>query len=327
MVAPAETPGAGAAGASSCRACGGQVLTPVSCAPAVGRFSLTRCAVCGVGITTPPPSSADIVALYPPTHYGNGGPRYRPAAEHLSAWFRRHRATWISRLHPPGAVLEVGCGHGYMLAAMRGRGWKVQGVELHEASAAYGRNVLGLPIAVGDFTTLGFSPESFDVIVFWHSFEHLPDPMGALRETVRLLRPDGLLIVAVPNRASWQARWAGPHWFHWEIPRHLYHYDVPCLSALIRRVGLEVAKVSHANWEQNPFGWCQSILNRMGFPPNQFFSGLLAAPADGRHVRPITERLLALPVLAVSFVLAALETLWRKGGTVTLVGRRSRGRG
>lgn len=237
-------------------------------------------------------------------------------------WFRRRRAAWISRLHPAGTALEVGCGHGYMLAALRDRGWTVQGIELHDASAAYGRNVLDLPVAVGDLAAQGFSPASFDVIVFWHSFEHLPDPMGALRESVRILRPNGLLIVAVPNMASWQARWAGSDWFHWDVPRHLYHYDVATLSVLLGRVGLEVASVTHANWEQNPFGWAQSMFNRLGFPANQFFAGLLAAPAGGSRTRPIAERLLAVPVMSASFVLAAVETFCKKGGTVTLVGRR-----
>jgi SAM-dependent methyltransferase len=275
-----------------------------------------------VGITTPFPSAGEIEALYPPTHYGSGGPRYRPAIERVARWFRERRAAWITRRHAPGAVLEVGCGHGYMLAGLRDRGWRVQGVELHEHSARYGRDLLGLPIAVGDFTTLGLPGASFDVVVFWHSFEHLGEPLAALREAARLVKPGGLVIIAVPNMGSWQARWAGARWFHWEIPRHLYHYDVPSLETLLGRAHLQVTYVSHANWEQNPFGWMQSILNRLGFPSNQFFTGLWAVPDGGESGRPIVQRILAGPVLAAGFVLAAMETLCRRGGTITLVARR-----
>jgi SAM-dependent methyltransferase len=302
---------------------------PVAHAPARADFTVTRCSSCGLGVTTPTPSPAELDALYPPAHYGSGGPRYRPAVERVAVWFRRSRAAWISRLHPPGSALEVGCGHGYLLAALRDRGWTVQGVELHDSSAAYGRKVLDLPIAVGDLTELRFPAASFDVVVFWHSFEHLRDPAAALRETIRVLKPGGLVIVAVPNMSSWQARWAGAQWFHWEIPRHLLHFDPTTLGALLRRAGLEVQRVSHANWEQNPFGWMQSAFNKLGFPANQFFSGLWAEPyqtsPSGRRRstlgRPLAQRLLAPPLLLGAFLLAAVETVCRQGGTMTVVGR------
>jgi SAM-dependent methyltransferase len=314
-----------------------------------------RCSGCGLGVTTPLPGADAIGALYPPSHYGSGGPRYHPAVERIAVWFRRSRAAWISRLHRPGAVLEVGCGHGYLLAGLRDRGWRVQGVELHDDSAAYGRKALALPIAVGELAALRFPAAAFDVVVFWHSFEHLPDPRAALSEAVRLLAPGGLVIVAVPNMASWQARWAGPHWFHWEIPRHLFHFDPAALGALFRRAGLEVLLVSHANWEQNPFGWIQSAFNMLGFPTNEFFAGLWAVPGGRGYVlpfsagspaspdrpvsarppggqsrsvarrvlapRPIVQRLLAPPLLLGAFLLAALETACRRGATMTVVGR------
>jgi hypothetical protein len=129
--------------------------------------------------------------------------------------------------------------------------------------------------------------------------------------------------------SSWQARWAGAQWFHWEIPRHLLHFDPTTLGALLRRAGLEVQRVSHANWEQNPFGWMQSAFNKLGFPANQFFSGLWAEPyqtsPSGRRRstlgRPLAQRLLAPPLLLGAFLLAAVETVCRQGGTMTVVGR------
>jgi SAM-dependent methyltransferase len=326
MTAPEPAPSASrAANVGRCPACGGTARRPLARGPSQGDFTVTRCSRCGLGITTPAPAPEEIAAFYPPTHYGSGGPRYRPAVERLAVWFRRRRASWLSRLHRPGAVLEVGCGHGYMLAALRDLGWTVQGVELHESSAAYGRNTLHLPIAIGDLVGLRLPAASFDMVVFWHSFEHLPDPAAALREAVRILKPGGLVVVAVPNASSWQARWAGPHWFHWEIPRHLFHFDPATLASVFRGAGLECALVSHANWEQNPFGWMQSVFNKLGFPANQFFAGLWAMPANGRPnrrlLRHVLQRLLAPPLLLGGFVLAAVETICRQGSTVTVVGR------
>jgi hypothetical protein len=75
------------------------------------------------------------------------------------------------------------------------------------------------------------------------------------------------------------------------------------------------------NWEQNPFGWAQSALNRFGFPPNQLFNGMRATFPGGRS--PVAQRLLAAPLLAAGVALSAVETLARRGGTFTLVARRT----
>jgi SAM-dependent methyltransferase len=183
--------------------------------------------------------------------------------------------------------------------------------------------MLALPVAVGAFETIPLAAASFDVVIFWQSFEHVPDPATALATAARVLRPGGILVVSVPNAASWQARWAGPAWFHWELPRHLYHFAPDTLAATCARAGFVVERVSHTNWEQNPFGWTQSILNRLGFPPNRLFQGMRASRPGVTPGR--AERLLFLPLLALGFLLAGLEALARRGGTITLVARRGSG--
>jgi SAM-dependent methyltransferase len=304
-----------------CPCCDGERFAPAERAGRSGRFGVERCLGCGLRVTAPAPRPEELPAFYPPEHYGAGRARYRPAAEWLARRFRDRRAAWIAGLRPAGAVLDVGCGNGYMLAGLRARGWRVQGVELTDDGAAYARRTLGLPVAVGPLGSLGLAEGSFDVVVFWQSFEHLPDPRGTLATAARLLRPGGLVVVSVPNASSWQARWAGPDWFHWELPRHLYHWDPATLAALFARVGLDVVRVRHANWEQNPFGWTQSMLNRLGFPPNALFHGLWAE-GDAGAGRGL-QRLLAAPLGAAGFALAAVETLCRRGGTITIVGRRA----
>lgn len=316
--APAQAP---ADGPRHCPACAGASFVADPQAAREGIYTIVRCTQCGLRLTDPRARPEDLPSFYPPEYYGEGGPRFHPAAERTAVWLRDRRAAWIARLAPPGAVLDVGCGHGYMLAALRARGWRVQGVELHAAAAAYGRDQLGLPIAIGALESLGLAAASFDVVLFWQSFEHVLDPRATLTEAARLLRPGGLAILSVPNAASWQARWAGPDWFHWELPRHLYHYDPPTLTRLCASVGLVVERTSHVNWEQNPFGWAQSALNRFGFPPNQLFNGMRATYPGARP--PLGQRLLAVPLLGAGFVLAAVESLARRGGTFTAVARRA----
>ena len=82
-----------------------------------------------------------------------------------------------------------------------------RGVERSGVAAQHARDQLGLTVDVGEFAELPLPEEGFDCVIFWHVLEHLRDPAAALRRSARLLTPGGLLVVAVPNLASWQASW------------------------------------------------------------------------------------------------------------------------
>jgi SAM-dependent methyltransferase len=104
-------------------------------------------------------------------------------------------------LSAPSRVLEVGTGTGGMLHALRQRGHRAAGVELRrsfiaEAHAHYGR----LPIAQVDGVALPFRSASFDAVVTFDVFEHIPDSDGHLREALRVLRPGGCYLIQTPNR-------------------------------------------------------------------------------------------------------------------------------
>ncbi|WP_263118977.1 class I SAM-dependent methyltransferase [Cellulomonas sp. RIT-PI-Y] len=108
-------------------------------------------------------------------------------------------------------VLDVGCASGYQGAALIERGCRVSGVEIDEADAAKAREALGdVRVADLDRTELDslFEPGSFDRVVFGDVLEHLRDPARAVREAMRLLRPDGALVISVPNVAHGSVRLA-----------------------------------------------------------------------------------------------------------------------
>jgi hypothetical protein len=83
----------------------------------------------------------------------------------------------------------------------------------------------------------------FRVIRFGHVLEHLPDPRGVLESYRSVIESGGELIVALPNVSCIQAKLFGAKWFQYEIPRHLYHFSVPTLRALVERAGYRVKRV------------------------------------------------------------------------------------
>lgn len=97
-----------------------------------------------------------------------------------------------------GRVLDVGCGIGEFLAAYPG---EAVGVDVNPLLAAYCRDQ-GFQSLVAGAYQLPFAPASFDGVLIYHVLEHLPDWHIAMQEAVRVLRPGGVLVTAVPMEAG-----------------------------------------------------------------------------------------------------------------------------
>jgi 2-polyprenyl-3-methyl-5-hydroxy-6-metoxy-1,4-benzoquinol methylase len=95
---------------------------------------------------------------------------------------------------------------------------------------------------------------SVDAVSLWHVLEHVEDPGTALRAVRAWLAPGGVLLVGVPNLASWQARLAGPRWYHLDLPRHRTHFTPTGLEALLEASGFTVERAAHVLLEHNPLG-------------------------------------------------------------------------
>jgi 2-polyprenyl-3-methyl-5-hydroxy-6-metoxy-1,4-benzoquinol methylase len=286
-------------------------------------FSLVQCENCGLVATFPPVPATEIGRYYPASYYGENNRRFNALLEGLIPFFRNRRALAIEKFVPGGRILDVGCGRGILPTLMRERGWEVDALEFSETAARHARDELHLPVFVGDIVQSPYADSSFDTVVLWHVLEHLADPAAAIRRARQILKPGGLLVIAVPNFESLQARFAGRHWFHLDVPRHYHHFGLTVLRRLLTANGFSVLDVSHLSVEYNPYGWIQSLLNKLGFRYNLLYDLLKNRSArslpDPLRAAPVQLLLTlgALPVIApMSFGLTLLEVLLRRGGTV-----------
>jgi len=137
----------------------------------------------------------------------------------------------------------------------------------------------GATLHLGPLDRQPFAPRSFHLITLWHVLEHLADPGPVLQQLSGLLAPGGLLVIAVPNIGSLQARLFGANWFHLDLPRHLWHFSPWSLEPLWRSAGLQSVSESGLSAEQNPFGFVQSLLNRL-LPgsPNRLYKAMQGDP-------------------------------------------------
>jgi len=145
-----------------------------------------------------------------------------------------------SRLRPESRILEVGCGSGAFLYPLRGAGLEnVLGVDPYIPGNISYRNGLNIrKMRIGEVTGM------WDVILFLHSFEHLPDPEETLRNVHRLLVPGGACMIRIPTVSSYAWKHYGVNWVQLDAPRHSFLHSVESVRLLCGKVGLELTDIT-----------------------------------------------------------------------------------
>jgi SAM-dependent methyltransferase len=144
-----------------------------------------------------------------------------------------------------GAILDLGCWVGFLLAEARERGWSTLGVEPSVFAARFARERLGLDVRVSELLECELPPASFDTVVLGDVIEHLIDPSAALDRIRELLRPGGVVYLALPDAGSRLARAMGAHW--WSVlPTHVHYFTRGSIRRLLERRGFEVVELTTA---------------------------------------------------------------------------------
>lgn len=288
---------------------------------------VTVCNDCGLGRLHPLPDPETVRGYYPDEYYGELGVKFQPLTERIVRAVSARHVTFLTAGLPNGArVLDVGCGRGMILGALADRGYEVHGIEVSER-AAHGADSRAFVRIAQTVDEADYPDCHFDQVIIWHVFEHLADPRGTLETILRILKPGGRLIVAVPNFSSFQARLTGPAWFHLDLPRHLYQFPLAGLKTLLRRAGFEVCAEHHFSLRQNPFGWVQSVLNTFSFLPRNGLYMLLHRRFPGaKALYDARVRFWLWLSLVVGspfgLLLTLISTVLRSGATVHVVAKR-----
>lgn len=138
-------------------------------------------------------------------------------------------------------LLDVGCGTGDFLRLAKEKGWAGFGIEPNAQARHIGNQKTQDSIFDLD-KLLDFDAASFDVITLWHVLEHLPNLEEQISLLKKLLKPNGTLIIAVPNYNSFDARYYNKYWAAYDVPRHLWHFNNESISKLFNGVSMEVIK-------------------------------------------------------------------------------------
>jgi 2-polyprenyl-3-methyl-5-hydroxy-6-metoxy-1,4-benzoquinol methylase len=138
-------------------------------------------------------------------------------------------------------LLDIGCGTGDFLKIAQQNKWTVSGIEPNETARSIANHKTNNSVFETE-QLLKFKPMSFDVITLWHVLEHLPKLEEHISIIKSLLKPNGTLIIAVPNYKSYDAKYYKEFWAAYDVPRHFWHFSQKAISKLVTNEEMKIVK-------------------------------------------------------------------------------------
>ena len=219
-------------------------------------FQLVRCKNCKFVFLSPRPDEEEILPYYDEENYQ---PHRQDAIsftdkiyQGVRIWNNRYKRKLIEKLSPKGKILDYGCGTGEFLLEMKQNDWEATGFEpslkAREVVRSYGIEM------TDDIRNLD---KKYAVITLWHVLEHVYDPDHLVQEFKKLLGESGYLLIAVPNRKSFDAKTFHKNWVAYDAPRHLYHFRPADMQRFLEKNGFILIYHKRLSFD----AWYNSLLS------------------------------------------------------------------
>lgn len=215
-------------------------------------FHICECLNCGLLYTMPRPSKEKIGAYYKSDEYYSHQenkkgfvPRLYEAIKKINL---KHKFHLASSDLPVGKLLDIGCGVGDFLHVAENKGWQCTGVEPSEEAREIARQrIKGDLLYSEDLEQL--PDQSFDLITMWHVLEHVDDLKWQVAQLQRLIKPNGRIVIAVPNYRSYDGRFYNAYWAAYDVPRHLNHFNKTVITKIFKTSGLSLVCMDKLVWD------------------------------------------------------------------------------
>lgn len=285
------------------------------------KFRVVECKQCRLMQLAPQPTPAELEKYYPKNYW------FTPEAT-AASYFEETYRRFVLRDHirfveralkeseETGPVLDVGCGGGLFLALLRERGRRVIGLDFSLDAARVAWNANGVPATCGTLENAPLPPASCAAVTMFHVLEHLYDPRRYLRAAHDLLRPDGRLIVQVPNAGCWQFLLLGAGWNGVDVPRHLFNFRPLDLDRLLQSCGFEILRRKYFSLRDNPAGLATSVA------PSLDPMARRIRQSPERSPERLLKDLLYLGLVAAALPFTLVEAVCRAGSTMMIEARK-----
>jgi 2-polyprenyl-3-methyl-5-hydroxy-6-metoxy-1,4-benzoquinol methylase len=251
-------------------------------------FELFKCSDCGFVFTQDYPEETIMGRYYASDEYISHNDSASGLLNNLYRMSRtimlRKKRSVIRRFTglKRGSLLDIGSGTGHFIAVMKEAGWTVKGIEINEKAREFSVSRFGLDVLSHEHLS-SLPSASFDCITLWHVMEHLHGPNKYASEIVRLLKPGGACIVALPNCDSFDAKYYMEYWAAYDVPRHLWHFTLKAFGLFAEKAGLKIKtilrlpldvfyiSVLSEKYKGSRFSFCLGILKGFVFSVRSLF--------------------------------------------------------
>lgn len=229
-----------------------------------GHFRVVKCTQCKLVQLDPQPTAKELKKYYVSDYYayapynpntkqekfavkmyklffGNGNPIMKLIFLPFKHLLRG------TKIIPGGKILDVGCGNGSFLYKMQSAGMDAYGVEISKEGCAQAKK-LGIKVKCGTLEDQKYPSHFFDVITLSHVFEHVQNPNKTMRELKRILKPNGQIIITVPNHSSFARWYFGRYWACRETPRHMFLPSPKTMRQFAKKADLKVKKIRYTSF-------------------------------------------------------------------------------
>lgn len=180
-----------------------------------------------------------------------------------------------------GSILDYGAGTGYFLNTIHQLGWEALGIEKSATGRDFAKKEFSLDLKTPEELSL-LPGESFDVITLWHVLEHIENLEEVLLQFKHILKPNGVLIVAVPNSESYDADYYKEEWAAYDVPRHLWHFSSKTIELLTQKMGFK-------------------LISKRGMPLDAFYISMMSEKNKGNKFAFISGMMVGLRAFVASF--------------------------
>lgn len=210
-------------------------------------FVVCQCSDCTFRFTNPRPDIAESGKYYQSEEYishtdskkGLINKAYQLARDHMIS--TKYKST--VKKFKAQKLVDYGCGTGDFLKFCIEKGHSAIGLEIDESArklaVAKGCNEVYEPSHLNNIES-----SSVDIITLWHVLEHIHELHPTVNHFSRILNEHGTLVIAVPNHESYDAKYFGKYWAAYDVPRHLYHFNVASMTRLMNDLGFKLIETN-----------------------------------------------------------------------------------
>lgn len=208
-------------------------------------FTIVNCNDCDFTFTNPRPDDENIGKYYLSENYISHTNSKKTLFEKLYQIVRKiaikQKLSLLKKFSNSKIHLDIGCGTGEFLNACKNAGYTTTGIE--PSDKARNQAIQNFELDVSENTDLSqFENKKFETISMWHVLEHVTEINDTVKHFSRVLKEEGIVIIAVPNLKSWDANYYKEYWAAWDVPIHLWHFSKKSINKLFEKYGFTLIK-------------------------------------------------------------------------------------